>query len=95
MNVLTKITRYERMLVENDSVNFEVNHLRFFSVFGDVHLDCELVALIREVVRDLEGLAQAFNLPRLLWLSTHFDGYEATSHVEFDGDGSAVALQEC
>ena len=51
------------MLIENDSVDFEVDHLRLFSVFVHVHLDRKLVVFILEVVRDLKGLMQALDLP--------------------------------
>ena len=78
VKLLTKVFVNVWMLFKKNAINLELDLLNFFAVLVFVHFDCELVAIVSKIERNLEGFGEAFGLPTLLWLAIDVESDHAT-----------------
>ena len=78
---LTKVFVNEWIILEELTINFEVDILCFFSIFIHLLSQCEFVVIVNEIVGYVKSFFKVLNLPALLWLATDIERHKATSHV--------------
>ena len=66
---LTKVFVDVWVLFENNAVDLKLEHVNFLALLVVIKSQSELVAFVRKVERNIEGLGKAFGMPALFWLA--------------------------
>ena len=79
------------MCIKQNAINLKFNFINIVTLIVFVHFYCELMAVMSEIVGDIEGLRKALCMPALLGLSIDIESDQTTSQVVFNRYGSSMA----
>ena len=91
---LTKVFVKIRMFLKQNSVDLKLEFVQFFALLVVIHSHSELVAVVSEIIWDIEGLGKALGVPILPWLSIDVERDHATSQILFNRDRIFSSFEE-